>query len=149
MNSANTIQANAGRPLAFLLLETHPDSGCFTDQIRFRHKAPVTAVRRVIAVVTHHEVVSRRHNPGRQLLAWLLVVHCQLVLCDWHGQNAVSDIAQRLFAFNQTNTVLFGFTFWHLEESAGRFTAITAGEGLHKITWLNVGVRPVSISVFW
>ena len=73
-------------------------------------------------------------------MAWLLVVHCQLILCDGHGQNAVSNIAQRLFAFNQTNAILFGFTFWHLEESAGRFTAVTAGEGLHKISWLNVRV---------
>ncbi len=66
MDPANTIQAYPGRPFAFLFLKTHPDCGCFTHQIRFRHKAPVTAVRGVIAVIAHHEVLSRRYDPGGQ-----------------------------------------------------------------------------------
>ncbi len=138
MDSADTIQAYTGRPFAFLLLKTHPDGGGFTDQIRFRHKAPVTAVRRVIAVVTHHEVMSWRYNPARQLLARLAIVHTQLILRDWHGEDSVRHIAQRLFALNQTDAVLFGFTFRNLEEPAGRFAAVTTGKGLHKVTWLNV-----------
>lgn len=113
MDPADTIQANAGRPFAFLLLKTHPDSGRFTYQIRFRHKAPVTAVRGIIAVITHHEVVSRWYDPTGQLLARLPVVHPHLILRDWHGEDTVGHITQRLFTFNQANTVLFGLAFGH------------------------------------
>lgn len=140
MDSANTIQAYAGRPFAFLLLKTHPDCGRFTHQIRFRHKAPVTAVRRIIAVVTHHEVMARRYNPACQLLARLTIVHTHLILRDWHGEDTVRHVTQRLFALNQTNTVIFGFAFRYTEESAARFAAVVTGKGLHKVTWLNVRV---------
>jgi hypothetical protein len=78
MDATDATQAHTGRPFTFLFLETHPDCRGFTYQIGFRYKAPVTAVRGVIPVITHHEVLARRHNPGSQLLAGLLEIHPQL-----------------------------------------------------------------------
>ncbi|SRN47895.1 Uncharacterised protein [Shigella flexneri] len=109
-----------------MLIEAHPDSRGPTDQIRFRHKAPVTAVRAVVAVVAHHEVLSRRNNPGCQLLPWLLVIHPHLVLRNRHCQNSVRHITQCLFTLGKTNSIFFGFVFRHFKESAGRFPTITA-----------------------
>ena len=42
----------------------HPDANCVADQIVLRHEANIgkAAVRTVIAVVTHEEVVIWRHN---------------------------------------------------------------------------------------
>lgn len=82
--------------------------------------------------------MSRRYNPARQLLTRLLIIHTHLILRDWHREDTVSHITQRLFALDQTNTVLFSFAFWRTEEPAARFTAVTTGKGLHKITRLNV-----------
>ena len=40
-------------------IPTEPDEECFADNELFRNKTPISAVIAVIAVISHHEVVSR------------------------------------------------------------------------------------------
>ena len=39
----------------------HPHCKCTTNNILFRHKAPIAAVVGVVTVITHHEIVPFRH----------------------------------------------------------------------------------------
>src|SRR5580704_15226399 len=47
------------------------------DNIRSRHEAPITAVVGILAIVTHHEIVVRRHRKRRPIfhrVRWLVAV---------------------------------------------------------------------------
>src|SRR5437762_14221170 len=46
------------------LAEIEPDEKRLPDDILVRHEPPHSAVRRVIAVVAHHEIVPGRHGAG-------------------------------------------------------------------------------------
>src|SRR5690606_805985 len=67
-SSANqTIATERGQIPTRLLV--HPDGEGLADDILFRHRAPHTAVRTVVAVVAHHEIVPLRHYPYRAAAA--------------------------------------------------------------------------------
>src|SRR5437867_9155951 len=44
--------------------EIEPDEKCLPDDILVRYETPHPAVRRVVAVVAHHEIVPGRHGAG-------------------------------------------------------------------------------------
>ena len=69
-----------------------------------------------------------------------MVIHPHLVLSNRYGQYTVGHFAQRLFTFGQTDAIGFRLAFRQLPETAGRFAAVAAGEGLYEIARLNVGV---------
>src|SRR5712691_1498469 len=46
------------------LAEIEPDEKRLPDDILVRHETPYSAVRRVVAVVAHHEIVPGRHGAG-------------------------------------------------------------------------------------
>src|SRR5690554_3287406 len=56
--------ATEGRQIPARLL-VHPDGEGLADDVLFRHGSPHTAVRTVVAVVAHHEIVTLRHHPCR------------------------------------------------------------------------------------
>ena len=68
-----------------------------------------------------------------------MVIHPHLVLSNRYGQYTVRHFAQRLFTFGQTDAIGFRLAFRQLPETAGRFAAVAAGEGLYEIARLNVG----------
>ena len=41
--------------------EVHPDEECLSDNIPLRDKSPIAGIRRIIAIVAHHEIMARRH----------------------------------------------------------------------------------------
>src|SRR5262245_12915614 len=43
------------------LVEIPPDHECLPDDVRLGHESPVSAVAAAVPVVSHQEVVSRRH----------------------------------------------------------------------------------------
>src|SRR5712691_12656389 len=49
------------------LAEIEPDEKRLSDDILVRYEAPHSAVRRVVAVVAHHEIVPGRHGTGHAL----------------------------------------------------------------------------------
>src|SRR5256885_7718342 len=52
----------AERPEAAELVQVEPDEEGLADDVLVRDEAPDAAVARVVAVVAHHEVLSRRHG---------------------------------------------------------------------------------------
>src|SRR6185295_15465829 len=54
-------------PDAPQLVEIEPDEKRLPDDILVRHEAPYAAVRGVVAIVAHHEVVPRRHGADHAL----------------------------------------------------------------------------------
>src|SRR6266705_4179006 len=46
------------------LAEIEPDEKRLSDDILVRHETPNAAVRGVVAVVAHHEIVPGRHSAG-------------------------------------------------------------------------------------
>src|SRR5690554_1259757 len=44
-------------------VDVHPDQECPPTQALLRQVAPVSAVLAVVAVVAHHEIVTRRNRP--------------------------------------------------------------------------------------
>ena len=54
--------------------EVHPYIKSFSDDIFFRHKAPITRVHGVVAVITHHEIVALRHLAAHALDGVIAVV---------------------------------------------------------------------------
>src|SRR4051812_16258760 len=92
MNAADTAQVT----------QVHPHEECFSNNILVRHKAPVAAVRAVVAVVAHHEIVARRNHAGKAFItvgarfAVRELLHVRQV--DWRGllivENAVADAGQ-------------------------------------------------------
>ena len=49
----------------FEIAEIPPDHECLSDDVVFRHKAPVAAVAAAVAVVTHREVISGGYLAGK------------------------------------------------------------------------------------
>src|SRR5450830_2046521 len=49
------------RPDALQTAEVHPDKKRFANNVFVRHKTPVARIQRIIAVITHHEVMALRH----------------------------------------------------------------------------------------
>src|SRR5437016_2553029 len=52
----------AKRSEAAELVQVQPDEEGFADDVLVRDEAPDPAVARIVAVVTHHEVMPRRHS---------------------------------------------------------------------------------------
>src|SRR5687768_3498563 len=50
------------RPEAPELVEVEPDEECLADDILVGHEPPDPAVARVVPVISHHEVMARRHR---------------------------------------------------------------------------------------
>ena len=71
-----SINQSIKRPNAFEISKIHPDKKRFADNIFIWHETPITRVQRVVAVVTHHEVVANRYlanNPLATVAAILFV----------------------------------------------------------------------------
>src|SRR5213592_1314272 len=49
------------------LAEIEPDEKRLPDDILVRHEPPHSAVRRVVAIVAHHEILPGRHGAGHTL----------------------------------------------------------------------------------
>src|SRR5690348_2906622 len=54
-------------PDAPRFVEIEPDEKRLPDDVLVRHETPDATVRRVVAVVAHHEIVPRRHGAGYAL----------------------------------------------------------------------------------
>src|SRR5712691_2590278 len=52
---------------ALRFTEVEPDKKRLADDILVRHETPYPAVGRIVAVVPHHEIMSRRHGAGHAL----------------------------------------------------------------------------------
>src|SRR5690242_18601820 len=51
-------------PDAPRFVEIEPDEKRLPDDVLVRHETPDATVRRIVAVVAHHEIVPRRHSAG-------------------------------------------------------------------------------------
>src|SRR5277367_6318360 len=52
------------RSAGALRIPVEPDTGRLTDQVRLGHEAPDPAILAVVAIVTHHQILSRRDHPA-------------------------------------------------------------------------------------
>ena len=55
MDAADTLQ----------ITEIHPDEERFAYDILVRHKSPKPAIRAVVTVITHHEIIAFRNDTGK------------------------------------------------------------------------------------
>src|ERR1700722_7547496 len=47
-----------------LRIPVEPDTGRLTDQVRLGHATPDPTILAVIAIITHHQILSRRDHPA-------------------------------------------------------------------------------------
>src|SRR5690606_2837709 len=129
----------------------HPDHNGLTHNIGLRHHSPFAAVCTVVTIVTHHEIVTRRHYPAAAAIIAIvigynlgtMVGNAQLLVkeysiahtCGGFDQGLFNKINVNLFAVDAQNLVfVFDTVAWQSYYSLDEITRIVRRYKNHDLT---------------